>query len=95
MIQKDPVVVMNLITLIAAEEKVKLTELLGEELFLVKQQMAGNEGEKLKVQQEITKAKTRSRVFETTGIDGRDLKIEQHSTEAPLIIGKSKHGERT
>ena len=53
------------------------------------------ENEKLKVQQEIAKAKARSRVFETSAIDGRGLKIEQYSTEAPLIIGKSREGDRT
>ena len=57
--------------------------------------MAENEAEKLKVQQEIAKARARSRVFEESAIDGRGLKIEQYSTEAPLIIGKSRHAERT
>ena len=57
--------------------------------------MAENEAEKLKVQQQIAKAKARSRVFETSAIEGRGLKIEQYSTEAPLIIGNSKHGGRT
>ena len=39
----------------AVEEKAKLAELLAEESFLIKQQMAENEAEKLKVQQEIAK----------------------------------------
>ena len=57
--------------------------------------MAKNEAEKLKVQQEIAKSKARSRVFETSAIDGRGLKIEKYSSEAPLITGNSKHGEET
>ena len=44
--------------------------------------------------QEIAKAKARSRVFETSAIEGRGLKIEQYSTKAPLVIGNSKHGEK-
>ena len=74
--------------------KAKLAELLAEESFLIKRQMAENEAEKLKVQQEIAKAKARSRVFETSAIEGRGLTIEQYSTEVPLIIGNSKHGEK-
>ena len=57
--------------------------------------MAKNEAQKLKVQQEIAKAKARSRVFETSAIERRGLKIGQYCSEAPLIIGNSKHGERT
>ena len=45
--------------------------------FLIKQQMAQNEAEKLKVQQEIVKAKARSRVFETSAIEWRGFKIEK------------------
>ena len=56
--------------------------------------MAENEAEKQKVQQEIAKTKARSRVFETSAIEGRGLKIEQYCTEAPLIIGNSKHGKK-
>ena len=44
----------------AVEEKAKLAELHAKELFLIKQQMAKNEAEKLKVQQQIAKAKARS-----------------------------------
>ena len=54
--------------------------------------MVENEADKLKVQEKITKAKARSRVFETSAIEGRGLKIEQGCTKAPLIIGNSKHG---
>ena len=57
--------------------------------------MDENEAEKLKVQQEIAKSNTRSRVFEVSAIDGRGLKIEQYSTERSLIIRKYKHGEKT
>ena len=57
--------------------------------------MAENEAEKLKVQQEVAKAKARSRVFETSAIEGRGLTIEQYNTEVPLIIGNSKHEEKT
>ena len=39
--------------------------------------MAENEAEKLKVRQQIAKAKAISRVFETPAIEGRGLKIEQ------------------
>ena len=60
--------------------------------FLIKQQMAQNEAEKLKVQQEIVKAKARSRVFETSAIEWRGFKIEKYSIEALLIIGNSQHG---
>ena len=55
--------------------------------------MAEKEAAKLKIQQEIAIAKARSRVFETSAIEGRGLKIEQYSTEAPLIIGNSKYGK--
>ena len=79
----------------AVEEKAKLVELLAEESFLIKQQMAQNEAEKLKVQQEIAKAKARFRVFETSAIERRGFKIEQYSIEALLIIGNSKHGRLT
>ena len=79
----------------AAEERRKLAELLAEESFLVKQQMAENEPEKLQFKQEIAKSNTRTRVFETSAIEGRGSKIELYSTEAPLIIGKSKLVERT
>ena len=79
----------------AVEEKGKLAELLAEESFLIKQQMAENEPEKLKFKQEIAKAKTRTRVFETSAIEGRGLKIELYSTEAPLITGNCKLVERT
>ena len=58
--------------------------------------MDENEVEKLKVQQEIAKAKARCRLFETSAVDGRGLKIQQYCAEAPLkIIGKSKYGEKT
>ena len=57
--------------------------------------MAEKEAAKLKIQQEIAIAKARSRVFETSAIEGRGLKIEQYSTKAPLVIGNSKHGEKT
>ena len=59
MFQRDQVAAINLITLKtrAAEEKAKLAELLAEELFLIKRQMGENEAEKLKVHQQIAKAK--------------------------------------
>ena len=77
------------------EEEAKLAELLAEELFLIKQQMIEHEVEKLKVQKEIAQVKARSKVFETSAVDGRGWKNVQYGTEAPSIIGKSKHGERT
>ena len=57
--------------------------------------MAENEAKKLKGQQEIAKAKSRSRIAEPSAIGGKELKIEQYNIEAPLIIRKCKHGERT
>ena len=39
------------------EEKAKLAELLAEELFLMKRQIAENEAERLKVQEIVAKAK--------------------------------------
>ena len=79
----------------AVEEKAKFAELLAEESLLIKRQMAENEVEKLKVQQEVAKAKVRSRVFETSTTEGRGLRIVEYSTEAPLIIENSEDGERT
>ena len=67
----------------AVEEKAKLPKLLAEYSSLIKQQIAENLTKKLKVQQDIAKARARSRVFETSAIDGGGLKIEQCSTEAP------------
>ena len=57
--------------------------------------MAENEPDKLKFKQEIAKSKTRTRVFETSAIEGRGSKTELYSTEALLIIGNSKLVERT
>ena len=34
-------------------------------------------------------------MLDTSAIKGRVLKIEQYSTEAPLIVGNSKHGKKT
>ena len=78
----------------AVEEKAKRAELVVEELLLIKQQIAENKAEKLEVQQEIAKAKAISRLLETSAIKGRGLKNEQYSTEAPLIVGNSKHGKK-
>ena len=78
----------------AVEEKAKRAELVAEELLLIKQQIAENKAEKLEVQQEIAKAKAISRLLETSAIKGRGLKNEQYSTEAPLIVGNSKHGKK-
>ena len=63
-------------------------------MLLIKQQIAENKAEKLEVQQEIAKAKAISRLLETSAIKGRGLKNEQYSTEAPLIVGNSKHGKK-
>ena len=78
----------------SSEEKAKRAELVAEELLLIKQQIAENKAEKLEVQQEIAKAKAISRLLETSAIKGRGLKNEQYSTEAPLIVGNSKHGKK-
>ena len=48
----------------AMEEKAKLAELLAEESFLMKRQIAENEAERLKVQEMVAKAKARAKVFE-------------------------------
>ena len=71
MFQRDPVAAINLTTLKQEQQKRKQSpELLAEESLLIKRQMAENEAEKLKVQQEIAKAKARSRVFETSATEG-------------------------
>ena len=57
--------------------------------------MAGNDVEKLKVQQEIPKANARSRVFETSTVERRGLKIKKYNTEAQSTIGKLQQEERT
>ena len=51
-------------------------------------QMTENEARKLKkiVQPKKAKAKARSRIFETSTVDGKGLKIEQHVIEFPSII---------
>ena len=57
--------------------------------------MAGNDAEKLKVHQEIPKANARSRVFETSAVERRGLKIKKYNTEAQSTIGKLQQEERT
>ena len=83
MLQRDPVAVIDLITL--KQEQTKLAEMLTEDSFLIKQKMSENEAEKLKFQQEIAKANTRFRVF------GHQL-LMGDNTEVPSIIGKFNHG---
>ena len=46
----------------AMEEKLKLAELLAEESFLMKRQIAENEAERLKVQEMVAKAKARAKI---------------------------------
>ena len=51
-------------------------------------QMTENEAEKPKkiVQPKKAKAKARSRIFETSTVDEKGLKIEQHVIEFPSIV---------
>ena len=54
------------------EEKAKLVQLLAEESFLLKRQIAENEAERLKVQEMVAKAKARAKVFaESESGDGK------------------------
>ena len=46
------------------EKKAKLAELLVEESFLMKRQIAENEAQRLKVQEMVAEAKTRAKVYE-------------------------------
>ena len=46
------------------EEKAKLAELLAEESFLMKRQIAENEAERLKVEEMVAKAKARAKIYE-------------------------------
>ena len=48
----------------AMEKKAKLAELLAEESFLMKRQIAENEAQRLKVQEMVAEAKTRAKVYE-------------------------------
>ena len=57
----------------APEGKAKLAELEAEKAFLVRRQMANNEAEKLKIQQMVTKARARTKIFEEPEIDNKFL----------------------
>ena len=48
----------------AMEEKAKLAELLAEESFLMKREIAENKAERLKVQEMLAKVKARAKVFQ-------------------------------
>ena len=50
-------------------EKAKLAELLAEESFLERRQQAKNEAQRLKIQEELAKAKARSQVYEDLPTD--------------------------
>ena len=47
----------------AMEEKAKLAEILAQVEFLEKRQLAKNQGERLKIQEKLAKAKSRSEVY--------------------------------
>ena len=64
----------------AMEEKAKLAELLAEESFLMKRQIAENEAERLKVQEMVAKAKARAKVFEES--ESGDGKLFPQTKEA-------------
>ena len=55
------------------EEKAKLAKLESEEAFLVRRQMAGNEAEKLKIQQTVAKTGARTKIFEESEVDNKFL----------------------
>ena len=55
------------------EEKAKLAKLESEEAFLVRRQMAGNEAEKLKIQQTVAKTGARTKTFEESEVDNKFL----------------------
>ena len=53
-------------------KQAKLAELLAEESFLMKRQIAENEAERLKVQEMVAKAKARTKVYqESKSVDGK------------------------
>ena len=61
-------------------KQAKLAELLAEESFLMKRQIAENEAERLKVQEMVAKAKARAKVYqESKSVDG---KLSPHREEA-------------
>ena len=64
----------------AMEEKAKLAELLAEESFLMKRQIAENEAERLKVQEMVAKAKARAKVYEES--ESGDGKLFPQTEEA-------------
>ena len=55
------------------EKKAKLDKLESEEAFLVRRQMAGNEAEKLKIQQTVAKTGARTKTFEESEVDNKFL----------------------
>ena len=57
----------------ALEKKAKLAKLESEEAFLVRRQMAGNEAEKLKIQQTVAKTGVRTKTFEESEVDNKFL----------------------
>ena len=66
------------------EEKAKLAELLAEESFLMKRQIADNESKRLKVQEMVTKAKARAKSYE--GSESGDGKSFPQTEEARSSI---------
>ena len=62
------------------EEKAKLAELLAEESFLMKRQIAENETERLKFQDMVANAKARAKVFEKS--ESGDGKLFPQTEEA-------------
>ena len=62
------------------EEKAKLAELLAEESFLMKRQIAKIEAERLKVQEMVAKAIARAKVYEES--ESGDGKLFPQTEEA-------------
>ena len=61
----------------ALEKKAKLAKLESEEAFLVRRQMAGNEAEKLKIQQTVAKTGARTKIFEESEVDNKFLRHDK------------------
>ena len=68
----------------AMDEKAKFAELLAEESFQMKRQIAENGTERLKVQEMVAKAKARAKVFEES--ESRDGKLFPQTEEASIVF---------
>ena len=66
------------------EEKAKLAVLMAKAEFLEKRQQVENEAQKLKIEEKLAKAKTRSQVFENMQ-DSLLLKSEETTKEVGIL----------